>query len=75
MIYGHLNKHLQRVVVVPIHLMVWVIGFIKHGYKDEEGRGMFNDIKLHWSVHLNGDESWRDEQDELLGLQGGGTRM
>ena len=36
----------------------------------EEGRGMFNDIKLHWSVHPDRDQSWRDEQDELLGLQG-----
>ena len=36
----------------------------------EEGRGMFNDIKLHWTVHPDRDQSWRDEQDELLGLQG-----
>jgi len=36
----------------------------------EEGRGMFNDIKLHWSVHPDRDEAWRVEQDELLGLQG-----
>ena len=36
----------------------------------EEGRGMFNDIKLHWSVHPDRDETWRAEQDELLGLQG-----
>ena len=52
------------------HLMVWVIGFIKLGYKCEEGRGLFNDIKLHWTVHPEREQSWRDEQDELLGVQG-----
>ena len=40
------------------------------GTVPEEGRGMFNDIKLHWTVHPDRDQSWRDEQDELLGLQG-----
>ena len=36
---------------------------------------MFNDIKLHWTVHPDRDQDWRDEQDELLGIQGAGTRM
>ena len=36
----------------------------------EEGRGMFNDIKLHWTVHPDRSQTWRDEQDELLGIQG-----
>ena len=31
---------------------------------------MFNDIKLHWTVHPEREQSWRDEQDELLGVQG-----
>ena len=35
----------------------------------EEGRGMFNFIKLHWTVHPDRDQTWRDEQDGLLGLQ------
>ena len=30
---------------------------------------MFNDIKLHWTVHPDRDQSWRDEQDILLGVQ------
>ncbi len=36
----------------------------------EEGRGLFNDIKLHWTVHPDREQEWRDEQDVLLGLQG-----
>ncbi len=35
----------------------------------EEGRGQFNDIKLHWTVHPDRDQEWRDEQDGLLGIQ------
>lgn len=31
-----------------------------------EGRNGFNPIKLHWSVHPNRDQEWRDEQDKLL---------
>ena len=34
----------------------------------EEGRGMFNPIKLHWTVHPDRDDDWRKEQDTLLGL-------
>ena len=30
----------------------------------------FNPIKLHWSVHPDRDQSWRDKQDELLGAKG-----
>ena len=33
----------------------------------EEGRGMFNPIKLHWTVHPDREQEWRDEQDKLLG--------
>ena len=33
----------------------------------EEARGMFNPIKLHWSVHPDRNEDWRKEQDTLLG--------
>jgi len=35
----------------------------------EEGRGMFNFIKLHWTVHPDRNQEWRDEQDSLLGIQ------
>ena len=35
----------------------------------EEGRGMFNFIKLHWTVHPDRNQEWRDEQDGLLGVQ------
>ena len=37
--------------------------------ESEEGRGMFNFIKLHWTVHPDRDEEWRTEQDSLLGVQ------
>lgn len=30
----------------------------------------FNPIKLHWTVHPDRDQSWRDLQDELLGPKG-----
>ena len=36
----------------------------------EEGRGMFNPIKLHWTVHPDRNEDWRKEQDTLLGPSG-----
>ncbi len=36
----------------------------------EEGRNRFNTIKLHWTVHPDRDQSWRDKQDELLGPKG-----
>ena len=33
----------------------------------EEATGMFNPIKLHWTVHPDRTQEWRDEQDTLLG--------
>ena len=36
----------------------------------EEARGMFNPIKLHWTVHPDRDDDWRKEQDTLLGPSG-----
>lgn len=36
----------------------------------EEGINGFNPIKLHWSVHPERDQSWRDEQEVLLGKKG-----
>ena len=36
----------------------------------EEGRNRFNTIRLHWSVHPDRNQSWRDKQDELLGPKG-----
>lgn len=41
--------------------------FHKTWIEAEEARGMFNPIKLHWSVHPDRNQSWRDEQDSLLG--------
>ncbi len=34
---------------------------------DAEAGGQFYPIKLHWSVHPERDQSWRDEQTKLLG--------
>ena len=36
----------------------------------EEGSNQFNTIRLHWSVHPDRDQSWRDKQDGLLGPKG-----
>lgn len=36
---------------------------------EEEANG-FNTIRLHWSVHPERDQSWRDEQERLLGPKG-----
>ena len=33
----------------------------------EEGRNKFNTILLHWNLHPDRDQNWRDEQDSLLG--------
>ena len=41
--------------------------FHKSWVEAEEGRGMFNPIKLHWTVHPDRDEDWREEQNTLLG--------
>jgi len=43
--------------------------FHKQWVDAEEGRGMFNFIKLHWTVHPDRDQEWRDDQDTLLGIQ------
>jgi len=44
--------------------------FHKQWVDAEEGRGMFNPIKLHWTVHPDRGEDWRKEQDVLLGPSG-----
>jgi len=36
----------------------------------EEDTNGFNPIRLHWSVHPERDQSWRDEQEILLGVKG-----
>ena len=36
----------------------------------EDGTNTFNTIRLHWSVHPERDQSWRDEQEVLLGRKG-----
>jgi len=41
--------------------------FHKTWVKAEEGTNKFNTIRLHWSVHPERNQPWRDEQDELLG--------
>jgi hypothetical protein len=37
------------------------------GSKEETTSFLFNPIKLHWTVHPERDQKWRDEQDGLLG--------
>ena len=41
--------------------------FHKQWVDAEEARGMFNPIKLHWTVHPDREDEWRKEQDTLLG--------
>ena len=36
----------------------------------EDGTNTFNNIRLHWSVHPERDQIWRDEQEVLLGPKG-----
>ena len=36
----------------------------------EDGTNTFNTIRLHWSVHPERDQTWRDEQEVLLGPKG-----
>jgi len=36
----------------------------------EDGTNAFNPIELHWSVHPERDQEWRDHQEELLGPKG-----
>ena len=38
----------------------------------KEGQHKFNPIRLHWSVHPDRNQSWRDKQDELLGSKAAG---
>ena len=35
----------------------------------EESRNPFNTIRLHWTVHPERDQTWRDQQEELLGAK------
>ena len=44
--------------------------FHKTWVGSEEGINGFNNIRLHWSVHPERDQSWRDEQETLLGPKG-----
>mgnify|MGYP003118371533 FL=1 len=41
--------------------------FHKTWVKAEADENKFNTIRLHWSVHPERDQIWRDEQDSLLG--------
>jgi hypothetical protein len=41
--------------------------FHKEWVKAEEGTNNFNPIRLHWTVHPERDQSWRDAQDKILG--------
>jgi phage terminase large subunit GpA-like protein len=41
--------------------------FHKTWVKAESTENKFNTIKLHWSLHPDRDQKWRDQQDELLG--------
>ena len=34
----------------------------------EDGLNDFNFIKLHWTVHPDREQEWRNEQDKLLGI-------
>jgi len=43
--------------------------FHKTWIKAEAGENKFNTIQLHWSLHPDRDQDWRDEQDELLGVK------
>ncbi|HCT51349.1 MAG TPA: hypothetical protein DF712_02715, partial [Balneola sp.] len=41
--------------------------FFHKTWADADAGGEFNPIRLHWSLHPERDQSWRDKQDELLG--------
>jgi len=41
--------------------------FHKQWVKAENGENAFQTIRLHWTVHPERDQSWRDDQNELLG--------
>ena len=44
--------------------------FHKTWVKSEEGTNTFNNIRIHWSVHPERQQDWRDEQEVLLGAKG-----
>jgi hypothetical protein len=44
--------------------------FHKTWVGSEEGTNGFNNIRLHWTVHPERDQNWRDEQETLLGPKG-----
>ena len=44
--------------------------FHKTWVEAEDATGMFNPIKLHWTVHPDRDDDWRQEQNVLLGASG-----
>lgn len=44
--------------------------FHKTWVEAEEDLNGFNTIRLHWSVHPERDQKWRDEQERLLGPKG-----
>jgi intein/homing endonuclease len=41
----------------------------KEWTKAKEGKNKFHTIQLHWSMHPDRDQSWRDEQDLILGVR------
>ncbi len=43
--------------------------FHKQWVKAENGENKFNHIRLHWSVHPERHQAWRNEQDVLLGAK------
>jgi hypothetical protein len=43
--------------------------FHKQWVKAESGENRFNTIRLHWTVHPERNQQWRDDQNELLGQQ------
>ena len=44
--------------------------FHKTWVGSEDGTNGFNNIRLHWSVHPERNQDWRDEQETLLGPKG-----
>ena len=41
--------------------------FHKQWVQAEDGTNEFNTIRLHWTNHPDRDQTWRDEQDKILG--------
>ena len=76
--YGqHHNKHLTTggqciALSTPNGVGNW---FHRTWVDAEEGRGMFNPIKLHWTVHPERNDDWRKEQDTLLGPSSAAQRV